>query len=245
MAILMVTAAVPSRTPRPRPLRVRRLGWCPYLEAWAAMRAHNAGAEPAEELWLAEHPPVFTLGLAGRVEHLRRPGSIPVLQTERGGQVSYHGPGQLLAYPLLNLVAACLGVRRYVYLLEQALIEVLAEAGLEATRDARSRGVYVDGAKIAAVGIRVQRGRSSHGVALNVHPDLEPFARIDPCGCPGLPVTSLRRLGVAWSLERAAALLIKHLSVLLGYAPLPPVSPREAAARPAPLSPPSERPWMS
>ena len=205
---------------RPRPIRVRHLGRCAYPRTWAAMRAHNHRPDAAEELWLLEHPPIFTLGLAGRQEHLRCPGDIPVLRTERGGQVTYHGPGQLLAYPLLNLVAAGLGVRRYVQLLEQALIDTLGEAHLEATRDPRSRGVYVDGAKIAAVGVRVQRGRSSHGLALNVHPDLEPFERIDPCGCPGLAVTSLYHLGVDWSLEQAATILLGHLPRLLGYAPI-------------------------
>ena len=177
---------------------VRRLGLVAYEPTWRAMQAFNAARDPAttDQLWLVEHPPVFTLGLAGRREHVLDPAGIPVVATDRGGQVTYHGPGQAVAYALLDLRRAGYGVKELVRRLEGAIIEVLAQRGIEGTRRAGMPGVYVGEAKIAAIGLRVARGCSYHGVALNVDMDLAPFARIDPCGYPGLAATSLAALGV-------------------------------------------------
>ena len=177
---------------------VRRLGLVAYEPTWRAMQAFNAARDPAttDQLWLVEHPPVFTLGLAGRREHVLDPGDIPVVATDRGGQVTYHGPGQVVAYALLDLRRAGYGVKELVRRLEGAIIEVLAQRGIEGTRRAGMPGVYVGEAKIAAIGLRVARGCTYHGVALNVDMDLAPFARIDPCGYPGLAATSLAALGV-------------------------------------------------
>ncbi|MGE5094900.1 MAG: lipoyl(octanoyl) transferase LipB [Betaproteobacteria bacterium] len=150
----------------------------------------------ADQLWLVEHPPVFTLGLAGRREHLLAPGDIPVVPTDRGGQVTYHGPGQAVVYLLLDLRRRRLGVRELVSRIEQGAIDLLARHGVEGVRRAGMPGVYVGEAKIAAIGLRVARGCSYHGVALNVDMDLEPFTRIDPCGYPGLAATQLADLGV-------------------------------------------------
>ncbi|ESQ17512.1 MAG: hypothetical protein N838_00135 [Thiohalocapsa sp. PB-PSB1] len=144
-----------------------------------------------DQLWLLEHPPVFTLGQAGRLEHVRSPGDIPVLQTDRGGQVTYHGPGQLVAYLLLDLRRAGIGVKRLVHLLEESVITLLAEQGIDASTRLGAPGVYVNSAKIASIGLRVRRGCCYHGIALNVDLDLEPFQRINPCGYPGLQVTRL------------------------------------------------------
>lgn len=176
---------------------VRRLGLVAYEPTWRAMQAFNRARAPAtaDQVWLLEHPPVFTLGLAGRREHLLDPGDIPVVATDRGGQVTYHGPGQAVAYVLLDLKRRGIGVKELVRRLEGAVIEVLAGYGVEGARRAGMPGVYVRGAKIGAVGLRVARGCSYHGVALNAGVDLAPFARIDPCGYPGLAATSLEREG--------------------------------------------------
>jgi lipoyl(octanoyl) transferase len=171
-----------------------------YTRALEAMRAftRERGAQTADEIWLVEHPPVFTMGLAAKDEHLLSPGETPVVHTERGGQVTYHGPGQIVAYVLLDLHRAGLTVRGFVARLEQAVIDTLAAYGVQASRRAGAPGVYVEGAgagaKIASLGIRISRGCSYHGVALNVAMDLEPFSRINPCGYPGLAVTDLRSL---------------------------------------------------
>lgn len=176
---------------------VRRLGLVAYEPTWRAMQAFNAARMPetGDQLWLVGHPPVYTLGLAGRREHLLDPRDIPVVATDRGGQVTYHGPGQVVAYPLIDLRRAGFGVRELVRRLEGALIEALAGSGIEGERQAGMPGVYVKGAKIAAIGLRVARGCSYHGVALNVDMDLAPFSRIDPCGYPGLVATSMAALG--------------------------------------------------
>lgn len=171
-----------------------------YQRALAQMREFTLarGPETQDEIWLVEHPAVFTLGLASRQSHLLATGDIPVVQTERGGQVTYHGPGQVVAYLMLDLRRRGLTVRTLVHGIEQAAIDALAAAGVTAIRRAGAPGVYVrradgePGAKIASVGIRVQRGCSFHGLAVNVAMDLEPFSRIDPCGYPGLEVTDLR-----------------------------------------------------
>jgi len=177
-------------------LTVRRLGRREYTPVVARMRefTETRAAATDDEVWLLEHPPVFTLGRAALIEHLLGPGPIPVVRTDRGGQVTYHGPGQLVVYTLLDLRRLRLGIRPYVHLLEECAIELLAGYGIEAGRRAGAPGVYVAGEKIAALGLRVRRGCSYHGLSLNVDMDLAPFARIHPCGYPGLRVTQLADL---------------------------------------------------
>ena len=168
-------------------------------------------AATPDEIWLLEHPPVFTLGLAGKLEHVLAPGDIPVIQTDRGGQVTYHGPGQLIAYPLLDLKRLGIGVRELVISLENAVIGYVAGLGIEAGARRDAPGVYVEGRKLASVGLRIRRGASYHGIALNVNMDLEPFTRIDPCGYAGLEITQLAALGGPTSVTDAARALEPHL----------------------------------
>ena len=206
-----------------RPLRVRHLGRRAYAPVWQAMQAFTdaRGEDTVDELWLVEHEPVFTLGQAGRPEHVLMPGDIPVLKVDRGGQVTYHGPGQLVAYPLIDLRRLKLGVRDYVCRIEQAVIDTLAGWGIPARRRDGAPGVYVDGgAKIAALGIRVRHGRSFHGLAFNIAMDLEPFRRINPCGYAGLEVTSVVDCGGPASLDAAQAPLVAALAAQLGLAPV-------------------------
>ena len=192
----------------------RRLGLVAYEPTWRAMQAFNAsrGEATADQLWLVQHPPVFTLGLAGRREHVLAPGDIPVVQTDRGGQVTYHGPGQAVVYLLLDLRRGKRGVRELVSRIEGAVIDVLRDYGIEGSRRTGMPGVYVGEAKIAAIGLRIARGCSYHGVALNVDMDLEPFSRIDPCGYPGLAATQLRDQGVRDSIDAAHQRLADSLS---------------------------------
>nr|WP_207748966.1 MULTISPECIES: lipoyl(octanoyl) transferase LipB [unclassified Luteimonas] len=196
-------------------MRVRDLGRMAYEPVWRAMQAFTDARDPdtADELWLVEHDPVFTLGQAGKPEHVLLPGDIPVLKVDRGGQVTYHGPGQLVAYPLLDLRRLGLGVRDYVCRIEQALIDTLAGWDIHAQRREGAPGVYVDGgAKIAALGIRVRHGRSFHGLAFNIAMDLEPFHRINPCGYAGLDVTSVVDCGGPASLQAARPALVAALA---------------------------------
>jgi lipoyl(octanoyl) transferase len=176
-------------------VKVRRLGVVAYEECWEAMRefTDQRGPDTEDELWLLQHPPVFTQGQAGKPEHLLMPGDIPVVQTDRGGQVTYHGPGQWVVYLLLDLRRNNLGVRDLVNLIEQSIVTLLKGHGVTAAPRRDAPGVYVSGAKIASLGLRVRRGCSYHGLALNIDMDLEPFARINPCGYEGLQVTTLRR----------------------------------------------------
>lgn len=199
-------------------LQVRRMGRTPYAEAYDAMRAFTArrAADTSDELWLLEHPPIYTLGQAGKPEHLLRANGIPVARVDRGGQVTYHGPGQVVAYLLLDLRRRGLTVRRLVWLLEQAVIDLLAAHGVDGARCAGAPGVYVAGAKIAALGLRVRGGCTYHGLALNVDMDLAPFRDIDPCGYEGLAVTQLADLGVGLSLEAARDALARSLARALG-----------------------------
>jgi len=192
----------------------RRLGLVAYEPTWRAMQAFNARRDEAtaDQLWLVQHPPVFTLGLAGRREHVLAPGDIPVVQTDRGGQVTYHGPGQAVVYLMLDLRRRKLGVRDLVSRIEGAVIDVLGNYRIQGMRRTGMPGVYVDGAKIAAIGLRIARGCSYHGVALNVDMDLEPFSRIDPCGYPGLAATQLRDHGVRDSIDAAQQRLADSLS---------------------------------
>lgn len=188
-------------------LVVRRLGMVEYEPTWRRMQAlaESRGPEQADEIWFLQHPPVFTLGLNGSREHLLAPGDIPVVPVDRGGQVTYHGPGQLVVYPLLDLARSGLGVRALVCVLERAVIRCLAGYGIEAVGDRKAPGVYVGGRKVASIGLRVRRNCTYHGLALNVAMDLAPFGRINPCGYRGLEVTQLADLGVGQPLEAVAA----------------------------------------
>ncbi|MBP9603020.1 MAG: lipoyl(octanoyl) transferase LipB [Chromatiaceae bacterium] len=199
-------------------LVIRYLGLCAYETIWQAMRDFTDArdAETPDELWLLQHPAIYTLGQAGRWEHLLDAGRIPVLKVDRGGQVTYHGPGQLIAYLLLDLKRAGLGVKGLVHLLETAVIDILATQGVLAQIRPNAPGVYVAGAKIASLGLRVRRHCSYHGLALNVNLDLEPFSRINPCGYPGLAITRLVDLGVELSLEKIAEELASTLAGRLG-----------------------------
>jgi len=201
------------------PLIVRELGRAEYEPTWRAMSefTDRRDGDTRDELWLLEHPPVFTLGQAGRREHVLAPGEIPVLQVDRGGQVTYHGPGQLVAYPLLDLRRRGIGIRQLVNGLEQAVIEQLAGYGIEAARRDKAPGVYVDGRKIAALGLRVRRGCTFHGLAFNVNMNLEPFRRINPCGYEGLETTTVADLGGPESVERVGRDLVASICRVLRY----------------------------
>lgn len=199
---------------------VRWLGRVDYAATWQDMRAFTdrRDASTDDELWLLEHPPVFTLGMAADPGHVLDAGDIPVVQTDRGGQVTYHGPGQLVAYPLLDLRRHGLTVRSLVTLLEQSVIDLVTPSGIEAAARRDAPGVYVQGRKLASLGLRVRRGASYHGLALNVDLDLSPFARINPCGMRGLPVTSLKELGIGWPVEEAGRRLAQQLLARLAVA---------------------------
>lgn len=211
--------------------RVRQLGRAAYLPTWQAMRefTERRTADTPDELWVVEHPPVFTLGQAGRREHLLAPGGIEVVQSDRGGQVTYHGPGQVVVYTLVDLRRLGIYVKELVYRIEQSVIQVLASYGVDGRRVKGAPGIYVPYsppvrdvrarsdefaglAKIAALGIKVTRGASYHGVALNVAMDLAPFSMIDPCGYAGLPTVDLATLGVPAAWDDAAARLAERLS---------------------------------
>lgn len=198
---------------------VRHLGLCEYPLTYAAMAAftRQRHALTPDEIWYVQHPAVYTLGLSGKREHLLDPGAIPVIQADRGGQVTYHGPGQLLAYLLLDLQRLGLGVRELVTRMEQSVIEMLGQLRIEAARKKGAPGVYVAGRKIAALGLRVRKSCCYHGLALNVAMDLGPFSGINPCGYPGLGVTQLRDLGIAMDVDEVAAclqpILLEHLGL--------------------------------
>jgi len=204
-----------------QPVLVRRLGRQPYEPVWRAMQAFTdaRGPETTDELWVLEHDPVFTLGQAGKWEHVLLPGDIPVVPVDRGGQVTYHGPGQIVAYPLFDLRRLKVGVRELVNRIEQALIDTLGEWNIVAGRRDGAPGVYVGDAKVAALGLRVRRGCSFHGLAFNVDMDLEPFHRINPCGYQGLAVTQVLDLGGPGSLAQVEDVLIGELARQFGLAP--------------------------
>jgi lipoyl(octanoyl) transferase len=201
------------------PLIISNLGRRPYLPVWQAMGAYTDGrdADSADRLWLVEHEPVFTQGQAGKAEHVLGAGDIPLVQVDRGGQVTYHGPGQLVVYPLLDLRRLKIGVRDLVDTLEGAVIDTLAGWDIQAERRAGAPGVYVDGRKIMALGLRVRRGCSFHGLAFNVAMDLSPYARINPCGYAGLQITQTSELGGPASIDEVAAALVPRLAGRLGY----------------------------
>jgi len=198
-------------------LGFRELGQVPYEPTWHAMQhfTDSRQADTPDEVWLLEHPPVFTQGQAGKAEHVLFPGDIPVVKVDRGGQVTYHGPGQLVAYLLLDVRRSSMGVRDLVSGIERSLIELLASYGVQAVAKPDAPGVYVDGAKIASLGLRIRNGRSFHGLALNVDMDLQPFQRINPCGYAGMAMTQLRdQVGPIEFAEVSARLraqLVTHL----------------------------------
>ncbi len=197
---------------------VRELGLAEYDPTWRAMREFTAqrDADTPDELWVLQHPPVYTLGIAGKAEHLpRTPSSIPVVKIDRGGQITYHGPGQVVIYLLLDMRRRGLTVRPLVRMMEQAVIDLLAEYGTAAQGRVAAPGVYVDEAKIAALGLRISKGCCYHGLALNVDMDLSPFHAINPCGYPGLEVTQMRDLGITEATERISSRLTEHLLHIL------------------------------
>ena len=215
-------ASVPAAAAHvPTTLRVRHLGLVEYEPTWRAMQSFTAqrDAATADEIWFLEHPPVFTLGVSASRAHLLAPGDIPVVQIDRGGQVTYHGPGQLVVYPLIDLRRAALGVRDFVSALERAVIELAAEYGITASARREAPGVYVEGRKLASVGVRVRRGGSYHGLAVNVALDLAPFGRINPCGYAGLQMTQLSELGGPRTVGEAACALEPHLRRALRLLP--------------------------
>lgn len=199
-------------------LHVRRLGLQDYEPVWRAMQkfTDERDKNTADELWLVEHPPVFTQGQAGLAEHLLAPGDIPVIQVDRGGQVTYHGPGQIVAYPLLDIARMGLGVRQLVRGIEQSIIGVLKSYGVNGEPLEGAPGVYVDGVKIASLGLRIRRGKSFHGLAFNIDMDLEPFQRINPCGFQGLKVTNLAAFASV-TMTEVESRLLERLCGFLGY----------------------------
>ena len=198
---------------------VKHLGLAPYEPTWRAMQRFTDDRDPStpDEIWMAEHPPVFTLGLNANREHLLSPGNIPVIQVDRGGQVTYHGPGQLVVYPLIDLRRHALGVRQLVVALENAIIAYVGELGVAASGSRDAPGVYVEGAKLASIGLRIRRGASYHGLALNVSLDLQPFERINVCGHRGLAVTRLADRCAVADVRAAAEGLTPHLFRELGF----------------------------
>lgn len=202
-----------------QPVTLRRLGQRDYEPVWREMEAFTLNRTPdtIDELWLLEHPPIFTLGLNGKTEHLLNPGDIPVIKVDRGGQVTYHGPGQIVIYTLLDLRRLGIGVRELVTHLEQSIIALLADYDVEAAARKDAPGVYVAKQKIAALGLRVKRGCSYHGLSLNVDMELEPFSRINPCGYADMAVTQMADLGITASVDQVAERLLSHLTRELGY----------------------------
>jgi lipoyl(octanoyl) transferase len=199
-------------------LILRRLGLRDYEPVWREMQAFtdNRDDDTPDELWLVQHPPVFTQGQAGKAEHILAPGNIPVIQVDRGGQVTYHGPGQIVAYPLLDLRRLGIGVKALVNRIEESIIRVLSDYRVNGKRKEGAPGIYVDGEKIASLGLRVRRARTFHGLAFNIDMDLEPFQRINPCGYEGLRVTQLSAFADV-SLPEVENLLVRSLVKTLGY----------------------------
>ena len=217
-AISGVALRIEERARRVSPPVVRHLGLVNYETSWRSMQkfTDERGASTDDEVWFLEHPPVFTLGLNGKREHVLAPGDIPVVHVDRGGQVTYHGPGQLVIYPLLDLKRRRIGIRELVAALEKSVIELCAEFDIRAEARSDARGVYVEGRKLASIGLRIRRGCSYHGLALNVVNDLEPFSRINPCGYQGLQLTRLADLASVSSLQdltsRFEPIVLRHLT---------------------------------
>lgn len=200
-------------------LIVRQLGLQEYGFIWKKMQdfSANRNASTADELWCLEHPPVFTMGLNGKNKHLLNIKDIPVINIDRGGQVTYHGPGQLIIYTLIDLARLNIGVKELVNIIEQSIIDLLADYGINAQKKENAPGVYVDEAKIAALGLRIKKNRSYHGLSLNINMDLSPFLQINPCGFEGLAVTQLSDLISAEKYKNINNDLVHHLSKQLGY----------------------------
>jgi len=200
-------------------LHVRYLGKQDYKSVWHAMQDYtdNRDASSPDQLWLVEHPPVFTQGQAGKSEHILNPGDIPVIQVDRGGQVTYHGPGQLVAYPLINIKRLKIGVRQLVTDIENSIVQMLEGYQVKAYAKADAPGVYVDERKVASLGLRIRKGCSFHGLALNVDMDMSPFHRINPCGYAGLEMVQCKQLGGPQTVEEAGERLVKTFSHNLGY----------------------------
>jgi lipoyl(octanoyl) transferase len=199
-------------------MRPRFLGKQDYVPCWQAMQKFTDERNPstADEVWFCEHPPVFTLGLNASRDHVLAPGDIPIVQIDRGGQVTYHGPGMLMIYPLIDIRRGNIGVRGLVTALEQSVVDLVAGFGIEAAARPHAPGVYVNDRKLASVGLRIRRGASFHGMALNVDCDLEPFSRINPCGFEGLKMTDLKALGIRRSLEEIAQRFLPRFAERLG-----------------------------
>jgi lipoyl(octanoyl) transferase len=199
-------------------MKPRFLGRQDYVPCWEAMQTFTDARDEstADEIWFCEHPPVFTLGLNAGREHVLAPGDIPIVQIDRGGQVTYHGPGMLMIYPLIDIRRSNIGVRDLVTALEQSVVDLVAGFGIEAAARPHAPGVYVNDRKLASVGLRIRRGASFHGMALNVDCDLEPFSRINPCGFEGLKMTDLKALGIRRSLEEIAQLLLPRFADRVG-----------------------------
>ena len=193
--------------------KVRHLGKVDYQNTWQQMQdfTNTRQADTDDELWFLQHPPVYTLGKNGKAEHVLKPSDIPVVNSDRGGQVTYHGPGQIVVYTMLDLNRLNIGVRQLVTVLEQTVIDLLASYGIDSSANPDAPGVYVNNAKIAALGLRVRKGCSFHGLALNVDMDIEPFTRINPCGFEGLEVTQLKNLVQGIKIETVVADLQQRL----------------------------------
>ncbi|MDH5692298.1 MAG: lipoyl(octanoyl) transferase LipB [Gammaproteobacteria bacterium] len=200
-------------------IQIRDLGLQDYLSVWQQMRDYTESRteNTADQIWLVEHPPVFTQGRAGKPEHVLAPGEIPLVQTDRGGQVTYHGPGQLILYPLLDLKRLKLGIRPLVEALENAVVELLKGMNITAYGSKEAPGVYVDGKKIASIGLRIRKQCSYHGLSLNVRMDPEPFSRINPCGYKGLEVTQISTLCSDYQVDMIKRELVQNLAKGLGF----------------------------
>ena len=216
--LLIPESRIPYPVSSPRPPIIHSLGLVDYQPTWDAMKKFTAERTPdgqtpgtRDEIWLVQHPPTYTQGLAGKPEHLLHPTHIPVVKIDRGGQITYHGPGQIVAYLLLDLRRWKINVRELVTLMEQAVIDLLGEFGIAAKSRKNAPGVYVDGAKIAALGLKIKHGCCYHGLSLNVDMDLTPFANINPCGHAGLRVTQCGALGITAGIEELQALLAQNL----------------------------------
>lgn len=203
----------------PQKIIFRQLGLCPYVETVDRMQAftETRDSSTVDEIWFLQHPPVFTQGLAGKAEHVLAPGDIPVVQTDRGGQVTYHGPGQLVVYFLMDLRRLNIGIRTLVTRLEQCVVALLAEYGINAHPRADAPGVYIDQAKICSIGLRVRRGCTYHGIAFNIDLDLEPFQRINPCGFRQLQIVQLAQFVPGITLAEVIVRLTPHFCEKFGY----------------------------
>ncbi len=200
-------------------LIVQQLGLQPYQDTWQSMRTFVDARheQTVDEFWVVEHLPVFTQGQAGKEEHVLNPGDIPLVQADRGGQVTYHGPGQLIVYLLLDIKRKKLGIKNLIQQLENAILAVLDDFGVEGHRRTNAPGIYVDKAKIAFIGLKIRKGCSYHGISLNVDMNLEPFSRINPCGYPNLPVTQLKDFDGKIDKTAVLSKLISHMAHNLGY----------------------------